>query len=373
MTIALRTPAAGTSLQAWAEEMGAAAEIARGLAGTPFAPVTLQVRQGGKNGPVDVAATTATIAAALLAGREVGLEPMAALRSIHVIEGTPGLSALSMRALALARGAEMWVVEASAHRVVIQGRAANSEQIQSSVWDIARAERIKDMAGTPLTRKRNWQQMPQAMLTARATSELARLIAPEALLGLPYSTEELADGTVATEAPDTDEPPPAARTARRRSIPAPAAPAPPAPSAAATAAPAPGPEAQPAADPSPPPAATEPDTPMITKAQLRALHAAFRDLGITDKDKPERMRVTVEIIGRPVESANDLYEREASTVIDELRLRKHRADAAREQERVEAAAVEAEAADWDDPDPDQPTQAGQPDLDWGDDDPNPDD
>jgi hypothetical protein len=45
-----------------------------------------------------------------------------------------------------------------------------------------------------LTTKSNWKSQPQAMLVARATSEIARLIASDAILGIAYSIEEIADG-----------------------------------------------------------------------------------------------------------------------------------------------------------------------------------
>ncbi|MBQ1164370.1 hypothetical protein KBZ21_40985, partial [Streptomyces sp. A73] len=37
------------------------------------------------------------VTAAILAGQEMGLSPMAALRSMHVINGVAGLSAISLR------------------------------------------------------------------------------------------------------------------------------------------------------------------------------------------------------------------------------------------------------------------------------------
>jgi hypothetical protein len=43
------------------------------------------------------------------------------------------------------------------------------------------------------TGKENWQNQPQAMLLARATAECARLIAADAILGIPYAAEELRD------------------------------------------------------------------------------------------------------------------------------------------------------------------------------------
>jgi hypothetical protein len=97
-------------LRLWAEEMTSAAQIARGIAGTPFVPSALRVFTRGEP---DLGATTANVAAALLAGRELGLEPMAALRSIHIIDGTPGLSALAVRALVVAAGHDMWLEQSS--------------------------------------------------------------------------------------------------------------------------------------------------------------------------------------------------------------------------------------------------------------------
>jgi hypothetical protein len=68
------------------------------------------------------------------------------------------------------------------------------------VWTIDRAQKLG------LTGKDNWKKQPESMLIARATSEVCRRIAADALLGLPYSVEEIAD-TVETEPQ---------RTARRR-------------------------------------------------------------------------------------------------------------------------------------------------------------
>jgi hypothetical protein len=297
------------TLAAWADEMTHAAQIARGLAGTPFVPKALRA--------ADLAATTANVAAALLTGRELGIEPMAALRSINIIEGTPALSALAMRALVLVAGHDMWVEESTATRAIVAGQRRGSGNPQSSTWTMDRA-RTAGLAG-----KNNWRAHPTAMLIARATAECARLVAPEALLGMPYSVEELDDGDTSTEVPAAPERAPSTRTARRRAIPAPTAPAPDAASGSPPPDPVPGPE---------------PDPSMITKAQLRALQAGFRDVGMTDRG--QRLEETTAIIGRHIESANDLYEAEASTVIDELRQRKQRAEAAREQ--AEADALEAD-------------------------------
>jgi hypothetical protein len=309
----LRRPDA-PSLEAWAEEMTAAAQIARGIAGTPFVPASLRIMQVGE---IDLAATTANIAATLLTGKEVGLEPMAALRSIVVINGTPAINALAARALVVARGHELWLVESTATRCVYQGRRHGSDRTQQSVWTIDRAKDL-GLAGKP-----NWRQQPIAMLIARATAECARLVAPEVLLGLPYIVEELED--VAGDAAPTEPtgPAPARRTAQRRRQPETPPPptTPPAPAAAA-------PQDEPPLDDQPAPAqppaaAAEDDDPAaddITTAQLRALQAGFKDVGINDRNN--RLEITRQIIGRHINTANQLTRAETSMVLDELALRR---------------------------------------------------
>ena len=54
------------------------------------------------------------VLAALMSGAERGLGPMESLRSIHVIEGKPTLSAEAMRALVLAAGHDIEIVESTA-------------------------------------------------------------------------------------------------------------------------------------------------------------------------------------------------------------------------------------------------------------------
>jgi hypothetical protein len=276
-------------------------------------PASLRVMQVGE---IDLAATTANIAATLLTGKEVGLEPMAALRSIVVINGTPAINAFAARALVVARGHELWLVESTATRCVYQGRRHGSDRTQQSVWTIDRAKDL-GLAGKP-----NWRQQPIAMLIARATAECARLVAPEVLLGLPYIVEELED--VAGDAAPTEPtgPAPARRTAQRRRQPTtPPPPATlPAPAAAA-------PEDEPPLDDQPAPATArrgreddDPATDDITTAQLRALQAGFKDVGINDRKN--RLEITRQIIGRHINSATQLTRAEASTVIDGLNTRR---------------------------------------------------
>lgn len=163
-----------TDMARWARDAGEIARMASSLVQTSFVPSAM------KNKPAEATA-------AILTGMEVGLKPMAALRSIDVIQGTPALRAVTLRALVQGAGHEVWVEEATKVRAVVRGRRRGSEVVQESVWT---TDRAKDLG---LMGKDNWKKQSQAMLVARATSECCRLVAADVILGLPYSVEELSD------------------------------------------------------------------------------------------------------------------------------------------------------------------------------------
>lgn len=163
-----------SALVEWANGARAASGIAQSLAQTPFVPQSMQGKPG-------------LVTAAILAGFELGLQPISALRSIDVIQGTPAMRAHAIRGLVQSRGHDVWVEESTETRAIVCGRRENSDRVQKSTWTLDRAR------GLALLGKDNWRKQPQAMLIARATSELCRMIASDVLLGLPYSAEEIAD------------------------------------------------------------------------------------------------------------------------------------------------------------------------------------
>lgn len=171
--VAVAQPAPSKLMQ-WAMDAQQANLIAQSLAKTSFVPRSMQ----GK---------PAEVTAAILAGQELGLEPMASLRSLNIIEGTPALTAVAMRGLVQSKGHDVWLVESTETRAIVEGRRSGSEETQRSTWTTERAKKLG------LLGKQNWQKQPQAMLVARATSELCRLIAADVLVGVPYSAEELND------------------------------------------------------------------------------------------------------------------------------------------------------------------------------------
>jgi hypothetical protein len=172
-------PAGATSLIEWAQQADIAYQMATKLAATSFVPTTL------RNKPGD-------IAAAILAGQELGLKPMATLKSIDVIQGTPALRAHAMRGILQSKGHEIELVESDDKHCIMRGRRAGSENWQTVVWTIARATLLG------LVNKAEWKKQPATMLVARATGEICRLIASDALHGMPYAAEELSGTTELT-------------------------------------------------------------------------------------------------------------------------------------------------------------------------------
>ncbi|BBB01022.1 hypothetical protein RVR_8254 [Actinacidiphila reveromycinica] len=167
------------ALVEWAQQADIAYQMAHKLAATSFVPQSLR----GKPGDV---------AAAILAGQELGLKPMATLKSIDVIQGTPALRAHAMRGILQNKGHEIELVETDEQHCVMRGRRAGSENWQTVVWTIQRAAKLG------LTGKGEWKKQPQTMLVARATGEICRLIASDALHGMPYAAEELSGTTELT-------------------------------------------------------------------------------------------------------------------------------------------------------------------------------
>lgn len=345
--IALRQHPAGIAerdiIDGWISVVGDVAKLADYIAETDFVP------KGLRNRP-------AAIAACILTGRELGIGPMASLKSIHMVQGVPSLSAEYKRARALAAGHQIVVDETTSTRCIARGRRAGEDNWLTITWTMDHAKRAK------LDGKDVWKQYPQRMLQARATGELCDLLFPDATLGLP-TTEELEDGgdfaVISDRAVETSAAPaaPSARTARRRTATTPAAAVPDgqAPSGPAAAAGPATPAENPAPDLPPLPGEDEPDPPASgasssadapdsgsrqkTGAQSQSSPGSsasapgddrhrklvgiaqqhFKRLGFSDDDKAERLWAAGKIAGiKDLQSLNDLDPDELSTLADAL-------------------------------------------------------
>lgn len=168
--------------QQWIELLAPAAQLAEQIARTDFVPAGLR-------------GNPAAITAAILYGDEIGLSPMQSLSKVHVVDGRPALAAEAQRALVLAAGHEMWLVEANTTRVTWSGRrkGAPADAVTSITWTMDDARR----AG--LDGRKNWRNYPRAMLSARSSADLCRALFPDVIGGL-MAKEELDDGVVIVEA-----------------------------------------------------------------------------------------------------------------------------------------------------------------------------
>lgn len=126
--------------------------------------------------------------AIVAAGRELGLTAMQSLRSIHIIEGKPSLSADLAIALCKSRAdvcKYFMLVESSDQIATYETLRAGDPKPTKMSFTWADAQR----AG--VTGKDNWKKYPPAMLRARAGMALARAVYPELLMGI-YDPDEIA-------------------------------------------------------------------------------------------------------------------------------------------------------------------------------------
>lgn len=260
-------------LSEWAVAAEAAYHVAETLVRSSFVPVQY------RGNPIDAMG-------AILAGAEVGLSPMSALKAFDVINGQSAPRAITLRAIAQSHGHDIEVIETNSTRCVVRARRRGGNW-QQVTWTIDRARDL-GLAG-----KAQWRQQPATMLIARATTEAARLVAADAILGIGYSAEELEDLD--------DGAPPVVATIEP-------APAPPSPAGTRRMS---RPRASKPTTPEPP------QVEQITPAQQKALHAALRDAGAGDRGAG--LALIGNIVRRDVESTKDLTKDEASTIIDTLK------------------------------------------------------
>lgn len=136
------------------------------------------------------------IAAAILTGAELGLGPMESMRSIHMVEGRPTMSAELMLARARSQGVRTWWVRTDAEQAVLEMQLPGDTRTQQMAYTMADAQRA-GLAG-----RGNWSKFPANMLRARCTSAAIRAFCPE-VLGASgvYEADsgELSDGVPSVE------------------------------------------------------------------------------------------------------------------------------------------------------------------------------
>ncbi|MFM1964916.1 MAG: Gordonia phage [Actinomycetota bacterium] len=297
----------GGRLVAWAASLSAAHQIGTALCSTTFVP------QHFRNKPEEAAA-------AILYGDEIGLTPTQSLQSVYVVSGKPALYARAMVAIVLAAGHEVETIKKTDAEVTVRGRRRGSSTWITETWTTARAKKAGYLSN------KKYDSDPQAMLYARAASDVCRQVAPDALAGIGYSVEEMemAEAPAKTVVTRAEEPEAKPTSVRRRS---------------ASAAPSP---VEPPLDDEPviEEAVEEPevvdaevveeppvvhDVEMMNGPQSKMMGALMRDLGITTRDGA--LTYCTDVIRRDITSRNELTKAEAIQIIDALNADKAAQDA----------------------------------------------
>lgn len=117
---------------------------------------------------------------AMLTAASLGLAPITGLRGIHVVQGKAVLSSDLLVAVVLRSGqCDLWrPLEVTAERCVIETRRKGHAEPIIHTWTIEQARKAR------LTGKGTWEQFPAAMLRARCSAELARMVYPDVLFGV---------------------------------------------------------------------------------------------------------------------------------------------------------------------------------------------
>lgn len=127
------------------------------------------------------------MALVIMTGAEVGLPPMASLRLYTTWDGVPRLMAEGIRAIMLQSPVVEYFEVATCddnHATWIGKRRGRGEK--SATWTVERAKKAE------LLSKENWRKYTQDMLNARASMQLARMIAPDVVAGM-VALEEARD------------------------------------------------------------------------------------------------------------------------------------------------------------------------------------
>lgn len=307
-------------LKSWAQEFRDVYAVAEALSKTPFVPREMMGKQ-------------ADVAAAIMKGRELGLDPFDALGSIYIVHGRVGYYAEFMRRRIIQAGHTLRIIENTDSRCIVEGIRKDGGDAQRATFTAEQARK----AGIDLGK------YPADKLVARATSRLCRQVFPDVLSGTLIA-EDLMDGLIPAD--ETPEAAPAGKPALQRKRATKAA-------KAASTQPAPAPaedrsdelaellgdqpdgrtdtereadeQAQWQRDEGVPDTRGEPDEPEplpldepITPAQLKLLLIRFRERGFTDQQRQERLDYCIGLIGRQITSSKELTSNEASRIIDSL-------------------------------------------------------
>jgi hypothetical protein len=150
--------------------------IAKTIAATEFVPKGLR---GNGHG----------VMACILYGRDQGLSPMVALSEIHMVDGKPTMSAALIAGKVRLAGHKISreaVYDGQGHVVGITAHGERTDGTRDSFTFTLDMARRAGLAG-----KTNWKNYPEAMLWARACTQLARMLFSDVFIGSVYTADEM--------------------------------------------------------------------------------------------------------------------------------------------------------------------------------------
>ena len=137
-------------------------------------------------------------AAAIIRGTALGFDPDGALEAFFVIQGKTGMYARAMIAVAENVGCRVWEEEATDESVTWCGTRPGDDKVERVTWT------MQDAQTAGYTKNQKYKTNPREMLRAKCQAELARIIAPGALMGLVSEAEPDAMAPVRATATRTD-------------------------------------------------------------------------------------------------------------------------------------------------------------------------
>lgn len=144
--------------------------------------------------PAGLRGNLPAILACVATGRSLGISDMAALRLIHNVDGKATLAAELMVSQARRHGHSIVGEASDTEATAVGTRGDNGDRI-SFTFTMEMAKRVQTRVkggGTkPLAEKDSWKNYPEAMLWARAVSQLCRMLFSDCFDGIAYTPEEM--------------------------------------------------------------------------------------------------------------------------------------------------------------------------------------
>lgn len=149
----------------------------------------------------------------IMAGKELGLEPFAAMRGIDIIQGQPRLAASAIATvIKRSKKYDYRVPKWSTTGCTIAIYETDDKGKKEKIGEYSYEEEDARTAG--LLGKDNWRKYPKNMYFARAISGAARTFCPDVFVGSVYSEDELDQPEATAPALDAGTPVPPAIAAQ---------------------------------------------------------------------------------------------------------------------------------------------------------------